>query len=214
MKNITLALFTLGITMGACTLSAQTSDTDQRSEFVFGIKAGANYSNVWDEKGQDFNADPRIGFAGGIFIGIPIGTFLGVQPEMLISQKGFQATGTLLGQPYSFSRTTTYLDIPLQLQVKPIEFLTILAGPQYSYLIHQKDVYTLGSNSVAQEQEFNNDNIRKNILGFVAGADINISHVVISGRMGWDFQTNNGDGTSSTPRYKNKWVQLTIGFKI
>jgi len=47
-----------------------------------------------------------------------------------------------------------------------------------------------------------------------AGTDVIISHVVISGRMGWDFQTNNGDGTSSTPRYKNKWFQLTVGFKI
>ncbi len=193
---------------------AQTSETDRRDKFTFGVKAGANYSNVWDEQGQDFNADARVGFAGGIFIGIPIGTFLGVQPEMLVSQKGFQANGTLLGQPYSFTRTTTYLDIPLQLQIKPIEYLTIVAGPQYSYLFNQKDVYTFGSNSVAQEQEFNNDNIRKNILGFVAGGDINISHVVISGRIGWDFQTNNGDGTSTTPRYKNKWVQFTIGFKI
>ncbi|MFM2019157.1 MAG: hypothetical protein RL007_2813 [Bacteroidota bacterium] len=214
MKNITIVLSVLCIIAATTALQAQTSETDRRDKFSFGVKAGANYSNVWDEQGQDFNADARLGFAGGIFIGIPIGTFLGVQPELLVSQKGFQASGTLLGQPYSFTRTTTYLDIPLQLQIKPIEYLTIVAGPQYSYLFHQKDIYTLGSNSVAQEQEFNNDNIRKNVLGFVAGGDIIISHVVISGRAGWDFQTNNGDGTSSTPRYKNKWIQFTVGFKI
>jgi len=80
--------------------------------------------------------------------------------------------------------------------------------------MHKKDVYTFGTNSTAQEQEFNNDNIRKNTLGFVAGADFIFSHVVVSGRMGWDFQTNNGDGTNITPRYKNRWLQLTVGFKI
>ncbi len=196
------------------TLSAQDEETDPRELFAFGVKAGINSSNVWDEQGQDFRADNKIGFAGGIFFGIPIGKYLGFQPELLISQKGFQGSGTLLGSPYSFSRTTTYIDVPLQLQVKPGEFLTIVAGPQYSYLMNEKNVYTLGVNSVEQEKEFNNDNIRKNVLGFVAGADINVSHIVVSGRLGWDFQTNNGDGTSSTPRYKNKWIQLTLGFKI
>jgi hypothetical protein len=198
----------------ATTLVAQTTDTDPRENLSFGIKAGINHSNVWDEQGQDFKADPRFGFAGGVFLGVPIGKYLGFQPEILFSQKGFQASATLLGTSYSFSRTTSYIDIPLQLQVKPTEYLTILLGPQYSYLMNQKDVYSFGTNSSAQEQEFQNENIRKNTLGFVVGADVTIQHIVISGRMGWDFQTNNGDGTSSTPRYKNKWLQLTIGFKI
>ena len=206
---IGLMFFSIGLT-----LKAQDSDTDPREEFAFGIKAGLNRSNVWDEKGQDFQADPKFGFAGGVFLGIPIGKFLGFQPEVLVSQKGFQGSGTLLGNPYSFSRTTTYLDFPLQLQVKPAEFLTVVLGPQYSYLMNVKNAYTLGTNSYEQEQEFTNDNIRKNTLGFVAGADFIMSHIVVSGRVGWDFQTNNGDGTSSTPRYKNQWLQLTVGFKI
>ncbi len=196
------------------TLKAQDSDTDPRGNVAFGIKAGLNISNVWDEKGQDFKADAKAGFAGGVYLGIPVGKFLGIQPEVLISQKGFQGSGTLFGTPYSFSRTTTYIDIPVQVAIKPLEVLTIVAGPQYSYLMNQKDNYTFGVNSTEQEQEFENDNIRKNVLGFVAGADIIISHVVVSGRMGWDFQTNNGDGSSSTPRYKNQWMQLTLGFKI
>eukprot|EP01035_Chromulina_nebulosa_P004934 gene4934-6703_t len=35
---------------------------DMREKLTFGIKAGINYSNVWDEQGQDFEADPRVGF--------------------------------------------------------------------------------------------------------------------------------------------------------
>lgn len=198
----------------ASPLVAQDSDLDAREKFTFGIKAGINYSNVWDEKGQDFNADPIVGFAGGLFFGVPIGMYLGFQPEVLVSQKGFTGTGTLLGSPYSFKRVTTYLDVPLLLQVKPASFITVLVGPQYSYLLNEKNEYTFGSNSVAQEQQFNNDNIRKNTLGFVAGLDINITHVVVSGRVGWDFQSNNGDGTSFTPRYKNQWLQFTLGFKL
>lgn len=194
------------------TLKAQTDDT--RESLVFGMKAGINYSNVWDERGQDFTADAKVGFAGGVYLGIPIGEFIGLQPEILISQKGFQGSGTLFLTPYSFSRTTTFIDIPLMLQIKPSEFLTIVAGPQYSYLAHQKDVYTFGGNSSEQEEEFDNDNIRKNIFGLTAGLDVNINHFLLSGRVGWDLQTNHGDGSSSTPRYKNQWLQFTVGYRF
>ncbi len=196
------------------TVNAQGFDLDRREKFEFGIKAGLNISNVWDSEDEEFRADSKPGFAGGLYLGIPIGQYFGIQPEILLSQKGFRGSGTLLGTSYSFVRTTTYLDIPLQIQIKPTHYLTFVAGPQFSYLLNQKDKYTFGSNSTEQENEFENDNIRKNILGFVAGFDIIYSHLVFSGRAGWDFQTNNGDGTSSTPRYKNQWLQFTIGLKI
>ncbi len=211
MKKIIICLMLIS---SGITLNAQDADTDNRSNLTFGIKAGLNYSNVWDEQGQDFQADGKLGFAGGLFLGVPIGKYLGFQPELLISQKGFQGSGTLFFTPYSFTRTTTYIDVPLQLQFKPIRYVTIVLGPQYSYLMSVRNTYTSGSTTSEQEQEFSNDNIRKNILGFVFGADINVSHLVLSGRLGWDLQNNNGDGTSYTPRYKNQWLQFTLGFKI
>lgn len=187
---------------------------DRRQNLELGAKAGINVSNVWDTEGQAFEADSKIGFAGGVFLGIPIGTLIGLQPEVLISQKGFKGSGMLLSFPYTFKRTTTYLDVPLQLQIKPSEFLTIVGGPQFSYLLNQKDEYTFGTNSTEQEEAFDNDNIRKNIFGFVGGFDLIYQSLVFSGRIGWDFQSNNGDGTSETPRYKNQWLQFTLGFKI
>lgn len=195
-------------------VQAQDRNTEWREKVVVGVKVGANIANVWDSQGQDFQADPKVGFAGGLFLGIPIGEAFGLQPEILFSQKGFIASGTLLGTGYSVKRTTSYIDIPLQFQIKPAEFLTVVLGPQYSFLVHQQDVYTFGANSIVQEQEFRNDEIRKNILGFVAGADLSISNFVFAPRMGWDLVSNNGDGSSSTPRYKNRWIQLTVGVKI
>jgi hypothetical protein len=198
--------------LGTITVFAQS--TDRRELFEFGLKVGGNYSNVWDDQGDAFRADPKFGFAGGVFLGIPLTTFIGIQPEVLISQKGFQGSGNLLGLPYSFSRTTTFLDIPIMLQFKPSEFLTFVAGPQFAYLMRQKDSYTLAGNSTEQQREFENENIRKNILGFVLGADVIYKRARLSGRLGWDFQTNKGDGTSSTPRYKNQWIQVGVGFQI
>jgi hypothetical protein len=138
----------------------------------------------------------------------------GFQPEVLFSQKGFKATGTLLGRGYELTRTTNYLDIPLMLAVKPIQYVTVMAGPQFSYLIRQKDTFSNASDSFDVIKEFENDNIRKNIMGVVAGIDVNVKHLVVGARAGWDLSTNHGDGSSVTPRYKNAWLQATLGYRF
>ena len=209
-----LILIMAAVALIAFNGSAQGSGNNLRNQITFGIKAGANYSNVYDSQNQDFNADPKLGFAGGVFVGIPLGSFLGIQPELLYSQKGFKATGTLLGSPYSLTRTTNYLDVPILIALKPIGLITILVGPQYSYLLSQKDVYDNSIMTVVQEQAFKNDNIRKNTFGILGGVDINLSNLVIGARVGWDITNNNGDGTSTTPRYKNVYYQATLGYRF
>jgi hypothetical protein len=194
--------------------SKNVSSREAKRKFVFGIKAGANRSNVYNTEGMNFVAGPKNGFAGGIFAAIPVGSFLGLQPEILISQKGFSGSGSIENETYYLDRTTTFLDIPLQLQLKPFRFLSIVGGIQYSYLLNQDDRFTYASSSVIQSQQFKNDNIRKNIFGAVGGIDVNIRHIVLSGRTGWDMQANNGDGSSYTPKYKNVWIQGTVGFRF
>ncbi|MDD4149686.1 MAG: porin family protein [Bacteroidales bacterium] len=196
------------------TIIAQQSDTDKRESFSFGGKLGVNSSNTYASSGQDFISDSKAGIAFGIFGGIPFGTYIGFQPELMISQKGFIGSGTLLGNPYLLKRTTTFLEIPFLVQIKPIEFMTILIGPQYSYLMHEKNKFTFGDNSAEQQFEFNKEIARRSILGFVMGVDINISHIIITGRFGFDVQNNNGDSNSITPRYKNHWIQLGVGYKL
>ncbi len=215
MKKIYLLLFSITLVSGVINAKGSAdSIIDFRDKLMFGLKAGVNYSNVYDAQGEQFNADPKFGFVGGVFLEIPIGKYLGVQPEVLFSQKGFQATGNLLSNAYTITRTTSFIDIPLFIAFKPSEFLTILAGPQYSYLMKQRDTFTNSNSSVAQEKEFSNDDIRKNIMSFAGGIDFTLRHLVIGGRVAWDVQTNNSNGAATTPRYKNVWYQTTIGFRF
>lgn len=211
MKKVSLVIVAF-IALSQFAKAQDNSSTDNRDKFKFGLKAGLNFANVYDEEGEEFRADGKFGAVGGLFAAIPIGTYIGIQPELLISQKGFKATGMLLGTSYEYTHTTNYLDVPVYFAVKPSEFITLLAGPQFSYLASSKDVFGAGENSIEQEQEFENDNIRRNTLSFSAGADITLRHVVIGARASWDLFDNKGDGTSSTPRYKNQWLQFTIGY--
>lgn len=185
-----------------------------RDEFSFGLKIGSNYSNVYDSQGEQFTADGKYGLAAGAFLSLPLGKVIGIQPEVIYSEKGFKASGSFLGSNYSATRTTTFIDVPILLAIKPVSFLTVLAGPQYSFLIKQNNNFTTSLTTVDQQRIFDNDNIRKNVLGLTGGVDINLSSFVISARAGWDVQNNNGDGTSTTPRYKNAWYQATIGIRL
>lgn len=202
------------ITLMANTIIAQDNEIDKRESMQFGFKAGVNISNVYDAEGEEFKADSKLGFAGGLFLRIPIGFYFGIQPELLFSQKGYKATGAILGSTYEFTRTLNYLDFPILFSIKPSEFINVLVGPQYSYLLSRTDEFVTASTTIATETEFQNDNIRKNTLCFTGGFDINLNQIVISGRVGWDLMKNNGDGTSITPRYKNLWYQATIGFRF
>lgn len=212
MKKIILAIAIIALV--ANNSIAQENGTDFRKKFQIGVKAGANYSNIYDTKNNKVDAENKFGFVGGVFIAIPIGKFLGIQPEILFSQKGYKQTGTFLGSNYDLTRTTDYIDIPLLVSIKPIKCLTIQAGPQYSYLIKQKNVFTSPVTSIEQQEEFKNENIRKNTLCFIGGFDVNIKRITLGARAGWDVQNNNGDGTSTAPRYKNAWTQLTLGFRL
>lgn len=216
-KFIAAALFAasaFGVSAQGDNVSEAEKSRAAKGNLVFGLKAGINRSNVYDEEGSDFVADKKTGFAGGAYLAIPIGSFLGLQPEILFSQKGFSSTGRINNDRYSLERTTNWIDVPLQVQVKPFRFLTLLGGVQYSYLLSQNDRLQLDNTILEYNDEFENDNIRKNIFGAVAGVDLNFQHIVLSGKACWDLRANRGDGSSFTPRYKNVWLQATIGYRF
>jgi hypothetical protein len=180
-----------------------------------GLKIGANYSNVYDRSGDQFNTRALPGFAAGGFVSVPIVPYISFQPEILFSQKGFHATGNILNSTYDITRTTSYIDVPLLFALVPCRFITVLLGPQYSLLVHQRDVFTNATTGIEEQQLFLDDNARKNALCFTGGVDLNFNHIVVGARAGIDMLNNKNNGTSSsTPNYKNDWMQLTLGYRF
>lgn len=181
-------------------------DMDAREELKVGIKAGLNYSNVYSESGDDFVADGKAGFAGGVFVSIPLSQLIGVQPELMYSQKGFK--GDVLGIDYK--ATFNYIDLPIHLQIKPTENISILAGPQFSYLLSSK--YEFG-NLNASSDDAEDDNNRATI-GLSAGVDFTVQNFVISARGAWDLSKVNKDNNTSDINYKNQVLQVTLGYRF
>lgn len=211
MKKVILML--AFVTVSFTNVNAQT-ETDHRENLSFGLKLGTNYSNVYDSDNDDLVADGKFGFAAGAFVSIPFNKFVGIQPEVMFSQKGFKSSGSLLGSNYEVTRTSNFIDVPVLLAVKPIEEVTVLFGPQFSYLVSQKDKFKGGGVNASQQDDFENDDLTKNILSLTGGADINLDNFVLGLRAGWDLKRNDGDGDSTTPRYKNVWYQATVGYRF
>jgi len=215
MKHILIILLVFYALDSSAQSAASDYKADYREELRFGVKVGFNVSNVYDTEGEAFVADSKAGLALGGFISIPLNRYIGFQPELLLSQKGFRGNGKFLGTAYKFIRTTNHIDVPLLLQFKPSRFLSILGGVQYSYVTSSVDKFKSDLGTTEIKSQFINDDIQKNLFGLMIGADFHIGkYFLLSGRVAWDVMNNRGNGDTKTPRYKNQWVQLTAGLSF
>lgn len=190
------------------------SSREAKRKIVPGFKIGANRSNVYNVSGEALAPDRKHGFAAGAFVALPVGSFLGIQPEVIFQQKGFEGSGRLFGESYAVSRTTTHIDIPVQLQVKLFKWFSFLVGPNYSYMLRQGDTFTYHSGSLGTNRDFENTDLRRSTFGTVIGIDINFGHLVLSGRSGWDVSPSQAQIRAGIPDYRNRWIQGTIGYRF
>ena len=103
--------------------------TAANAQFKFGVKAGANFSNV---NGSDLSGTSTlVGFNGGVFFDLPLAAHLSLQPEVLYSGQGFKEaqdgiTGTF---------TENYINVPVLLKYRFPMGLFIETGPQVGFLM-------------------------------------------------------------------------------
>jgi hypothetical protein len=178
----------------------------------FGLKGGLNIATIVKTNDDNFQSDPLFGFNGGALLQIPFGNIVAIQPELLYSQKGYKSTGTTLGQEYDYRRHTNFVDVPLLLRLNASENFGFVIGPQFSFLTSTRTVVKSGDNSMEQTVDNDNSNLRKNILGGVIGFDVNLDHhAFVYARYTLDLQNDNGNGSPTTPAYKNQVFQLGLG---
>ena len=154
----------------------------QAQDIRFGLRAGANYSNLAGNIQNESTYNNKIGFMGGVMLNVPLlaDGLLSLQPEVLYSQKGFENKPTeyssILGkQKREGSVNYNYLDVPVLVKIKA-SGLVFEAGPQYSYLLGANNqtktttTPTFGNPSVTDAQNKTDvSGLNRNELGYVAG---------------------------------------------
>lgn len=212
-KTILCAAILLTLVTGA--VAQKTESKSNSKEPYLGLRAGANFSNIVKDGDNNFTSNIKVGFTAAAFLNIPVVPAFSIQPEVQYAQKGYSAKGSnILGGNFEYKQTTNFIEVPILARLSPANGFAILAGPQFSFLTSTKTTFTNGSTVYQNAVNEDNSNLRKNIVGGVLGIEGVSDNTVVSLRYSLDFQNNNGDGTSSTPKYKNQVLALSIGFRF
>ncbi|GAA3979316.1 porin family protein [Hymenobacter antarcticus] len=228
MKKITI--------LAAALLATAAVSSAQAQSVRFGLRAGANYSNLAGNIKNEDAYNNKAGFLGGVMVNIPVlaDNFLSVQPEILYSQKGFENKPTeftgLLGakQKREGNVNFNYLDVPILLKINAGGFIAE-AGPQYSYLLSANDetrttttTPALGGTPSTTESQSKRDvnGLNRNELGYVAGvgyqADNGLSlNLRYTGAFS-DFvkSDNNAYFNGDLKNARHSAFQLSLGYLI
>ena len=172
-----------------------------------GVKAGGTLSYG---VGKDANESKlKTAYHGGAVVNIGLGilgdSVVSIQPEVLYSIKGDQATAygpSILAQ-------LTYVDVPLLLKVNA-GGLYFEAGPQISYLLSS-------TRNLTNDTAVDSISYRESDLGVAVGFGYQDPKGM---NVGWRYThgfsnvltATAPDGSTTTPTLRNTTIQLYVGF--
>lgn len=161
-----------------------------------GVKAGANFSNVnWDE--PDISPESVTNFHFGGYLNLNLSDKFGITPEVLYSSQGSEIDGMKLDM--------TYIAIPVMLRFKPINFLFLEAGPQFSFLTNAEMSFDGNVEDIKDQLKGNDFG-----LGFGAGVNLPLGFNV-GARYVLGFSNINDISEESI---ENRTFQLYLGWTI
>ena len=187
----------------------QRQNTDDFYRPRVGIEGGLSIANTVSTYNSNYGTSGILGFHAGITAEIPIIYPLSFEPEVLFSQKGYQANtvdGTL-------TQRNNYIDIPLLAKFRLVRGFNFLVGPQINIPITGTTTFDNGFN-VASETSYN-DNSNKSYVAGVVGFSIDLNqNVDIHARYVIDLSSNSYDNNSPIPDYRNQVWQFGLGIKF
>jgi len=177
-----------------------------------GLKAGVNFSNPIVSP-EPFNfMKGRTDFHAGVFAEMPISERFAIQPELLYSRQGFSLGGNDLG-----SVNLHYLSLPILAKINLAGGLSLLAGPQVSYLTNARVGVLNNLFSVSYDGAF-----QKIDASLVAGLQYDLpGGLTLGGRYTYglnninkDFDFNEQTSFNDYFRLRNAVAQVSIGYKF
>ena len=176
------------------------------AQLNFGIKGGANITKV---DGKAFRDEFRYGYHLGGFAEIGLGDKLSIQPEVLFNQYQTRADSSFKNvyqNALSISNykdvKLNYLSIPILLNYKVGNILSLQAGPQFGIMTSQD------KNLLEEGKEA----FKSGDFSLLGGAQINISKIRLTGR--YVVGLNNISEISDQDKWKNQGWQLSLGLVL
>jgi hypothetical protein len=215
-RNITSVTAIFLLILYGYSVRAQSTETSGSSvKTIFGIKGGANLSNLYVDEINDENA--KFGFQVGFFAKGAITENFAIQPELIYSQKGAELDYDNIFASSKTAIKLHYVELPV-LAVINFGKLNIHAGPYISYLAGVT-VKNKSDNGDDFEEEIDKDNFESFDYGLAGGLGIDGDGIGFGVRYNYGLKEIGKERTFFGQEYrfpgaKNSVLQayLTFGF--
>lgn len=167
-----------------------------------GIKAGANIGKI---DGKSFKEEFKYGYHIGGFAEIKLSKKLSLQPEVLWNQVNAD-TSSQFSKIYQLNNLDNvklgYLSIPILLNYKVANILSLQAGPQFGILI-DKSRTTLQNGG---------DAFKKGDFSLMGGAQLNLAAFRVYGR--YNIGLSNINDIDNKDKWKSQGFQVGVGIAL
>ncbi|MFD1096193.1 porin family protein [Salegentibacter chungangensis] len=172
----------------------------------FGIKGGVNFSNMTSDGFEDNNS--RTGFNVGLLAEIPVSDRFSVQPEVLYSTQGTEATRVFAGERYNGEYQVDYVQVPLIAKIYLIDGLALEAGPSFNFAVNEEYDFENGGLDLETEPEM----ASTFEFGGALGASYKFNNgFFLSGRYTQGFTDAFDSDNWDDDAVKNNGIQLGVG---
>lgn len=212
------------IILAACLIFAAQLTSAQKINW--GVKAGVGASTF---TGDVDNADPLLGYQGGVEAEIKLTQKFAIQPEVLFSAEGGKtsfhyedATGEL-----NTNETVrlNYINVPVLAKYSFSKKFSLEAGPQFGFLVSAKSKYDVKSDvGGVLIDESGTEDIKDNLNTFNVGAALGATYFVsenifvqaraYQGLTKINKETDEETSGRANGKIRNAGVQLSVGYKF
>lgn len=161
--------------------AAGVTTANAQSPLNFGLRGGLNIANLNNVD----DTDARTGFTAGAYFNfkVPMSP-VSIQPEILYTQKGFEASGTVFGQQISATTKLDYIEVPVLAKFSfapgPVT-PKVYFGPYVGFNVKAEAEVESGGQSGTEDIK---DSIKDTDFGVVVGAEVSISKLNVGIRYG------------------------------
>jgi hypothetical protein len=165
-------------------------------------------ANIFKTSGQSFDNKTRFGYHVGVYADIPLAGRLGLHPELLmneISAKTADQFNNIFHGASFQDVTMNYVTLPILLTYRVSDVFTILAGPQYGYMVYQTPGLT--------EAPAKKDAFTKNDFSILFGGHMTLGKIGVGLRYVVGItQLNNLDDNLDS--WKNQGFQFYLTYRL
>ena len=171
-------------------------------EFHIGAKAGANLGKI---AGVAYKDNFKLGYQIGGFLEFDFFDKWGLQGEVLFNQSNTEIRNSykqVWDEKFNKNKTLDYVSVPVLLKYNPNEFLSLHAGPQFSFLTNSEDSTWENGKKLFKDTDFS----------IVAGLEVKILNpLYVYGRYGWGYSDIN---KALSEKATLQQIQIGVGLRF